>query len=357
MILLKELVFQDINAFNSFLTYSFMKKLGVAIIGCGEVAKVHALAVSKNKNVELRALCDIKKQKAKHMQKQFGGRIFWNYKKMLKENDIDIIHICTPHYLHAQMAIDSLNSGKHVIVEKPVSLSMQDAIKILDLSKKIGKLAIPILQHRYDENLNFVRSNLNKLGKINIIKVDLLCNRNKNYYSGWRGKKIQAGGGVLINQGIHYIDLLLLMGGKIENFSSKIENYQKISEVDDSINISIKFKKNILASFNATSNSIYDFKYNFEIHGSNGSCYFNDKTAEIEFKEKNKLRKIEFKEQNKKNKSEKDYYGTGHENQINDVINSIIKNTKPKITIEDALPSLSFILDCYKNEKINKKHI
>ena len=354
MILLKELVFQDINAFNSFLTYYFMKKLGVAIIGCGEVAKVHALAVSNNKNVELKVLCDIKKQKAKHMQKQFGGKIYRNYKKILRENDIDIIHICTPHYLHAQMAMDSLQAEKHVIVEKPVSLSMQDAVKILDLSKKMEKFAIPILQHRYDESLNFILSNLYKLGKINTIKSDLLCHRDKNYYSGWRGKKIQAGGGVLINQGIHYIDLLLLIGGKIENFSSKIENYQKISEVDDTVNISIRFKKKILGSFNATSNSIHNFDHHFEIHGSNGSCYFNDKTAEIEFKEKNKLRKIEFKEPTKKNKSEKDYYGTGHENQINDVINSIIKDTKPKITIEDALPSLSFILDCYKKNENTK---
>ena len=127
-----------------------MDRLQTAIVGCGGVHVMHAQALVGMEEAELRVLCDIKPERAQASADRFGGRPETNFETVLRDADIDVVHLCVPHYLHAPMAIAALKAGKHVLCEKPMATSITDAKAMAEAAKGAqGQLGI-IFQNRYN---------------------------------------------------------------------------------------------------------------------------------------------------------------------------------------------------------------
>ena len=118
-----------------------MKTLHAAVIGCGLISKNHFKALKNVEHVCCTAVCDIDPDKARAAAEIHGiHQVYSDYKELLKDPDIDVVHICTPHYLHARMAIDALKAGKHVLCEKPMALTKEDAKQMLHILKRINEI-------------------------------------------------------------------------------------------------------------------------------------------------------------------------------------------------------------------------
>ena len=214
-----------------------MKKVG--IIGCGGIAQVHAWVLQNMKNVGLIAFCDSDESKAKQLAKKVfeeSGRIgnrlelftCSDWREFLTL-DLDVVHVCTPHSLHAPMAIELLRSGKAVFVEKPCAISRKqfDELKKED-ERTPGRMGF-CFQNRYNETTNLLDQWIEEkqIGKITGGRAFVTWRRDEEYYadSAWKGLLATEGGGALINQSIHTLDLLLRYLGEPKTVRGSIANH------------------------------------------------------------------------------------------------------------------------------------
>ncbi|CAM4510384.1 Gfo/Idh/MocA family protein [Paenibacillus typhae] len=235
-----------------------MTSLGAAIIGCGAIAPLHVNAIASVEGARLVAAADSNARQAAAFGAVYGCETVPDYHELLERTDIDVVHLCTPHYLHAQMAIDFLNAGKHVLTEKPLAADVPSARRIIetaDCSK--GQLGI-VFQNRYNEPSQRIRQVIDsgQLGRLVCMKGVVTWHRSEQYYSesGWRGKWATEGGGVLINQTIHTLDLLQWFGGEISAVSGSVSTdvLDGVIEVEDSAHACITFANKARGLFYGT---------------------------------------------------------------------------------------------------------
>ena len=231
------------------------EKIDFGIIGFGKIGPRHKEKIEENCNCSLRAICDIDKKKLKEL-KGHDIKLYTDYKEMLQDNEIDVVSVCTPNYLHAQMTIDALNAGKHVLCEKPMAISTQDCEKMIEVElKSNGKLFV-VKQNRYNPPVQAVKSLLeeNKLGKLFSIIVNCYWNRNNNYFasSSWKGNR-EKDGGALFTQFSHFIDLMYWFAGEMKSVYALAHNFNhpKI-EIEDTGVIALKFKSDAIGTINFT---------------------------------------------------------------------------------------------------------
>lgn len=209
----------------------------VAIIGCGVIAHTHIkTAIDCGESVV--ALCDVDIEKAKALAKENGlnCHVYRDYKTMLANESVDVVHVCTPHYLHCEMAVYALKKGVNVLLEKPLCISPSEIDAILSAEAESKGILGVCFQNRYNLSVLAAKQYL-KDKKIAAAHGEVCWNRGEEYYrSGkWRGKLLTEGGGVLINQAVHTLDLLRVLCGNPTRVTAKCENwYHKgIIEVED----------------------------------------------------------------------------------------------------------------------------
>lgn len=243
-----------------------------AIIGTGDIARIHLAAIRSIGGCEVVAAYDPKEEWAKIFAMNAKCRYYTDYDALLKE-DIDVIDIVNENYLHADLASRALEAGKHVLLEKPIDSDIEKAKKLVEMSKtKKGKLGI-ILQHRYDtafmELKEIVESN--RLGHPISAAVKIRWYRGDDYYQRpWRNDLKMSGGGVVMQQGLHFMDLLTWILGEIESVYAKTESTRKYLMVEDHADGIIKFRNGCNASFEF-STALPTEKDVFEVIGSKGS--------------------------------------------------------------------------------------
>ncbi|HHY30132.1 MAG TPA: Gfo/Idh/MocA family oxidoreductase, partial [Syntrophaceticus sp.] len=198
-----------------------MKKLNFGIIGCGRIAHKHAEAIKKNEKANLLCVCDILEERAAEYKDKYGAEAhFTDYRKMLEYSGLDVVNICTPSGMHAEMGIAVAQAGKHVIVEKPMALSLKDADDLIGACDESGvKLAV-CFQNRFNPPVQKLRRALEegRFGKLTHASAIVRWFRPQDYYdqAPWRGTRAMDGG-CLMNQSIHNIDLLQWMMGPVES--------------------------------------------------------------------------------------------------------------------------------------------
>ncbi|KGE17129.1 Gfo/Idh/MocA family protein [Paenibacillus wynnii] len=233
-------------------------ELGAAIIGCGAISPLHAKAISAMKGVQLRVVVDVDAAKAEQAARECGCSRVVDYRELLDRPDIDVVHLCTPHHLHAEMAIECLNAGKHVLTEKPIASDLPSAKRMVEAAENsTGQLGV-VFQNRYNEPSIRIKEALDsgELGQLICMKGIVTWHRDESYYtnSTWRGRWDTEGGGVLINQTIHTLDLLQWFGGEISSVKGSIttDALNGIIEVEDTAHATLFFKNNVRALFYAT---------------------------------------------------------------------------------------------------------
>jgi predicted dehydrogenase len=241
------------------------KRLAISLIGCGRIAQRHAEHINNFAN--LSAVCDIKIERAEELGKKYKCNYYYNINELLeKEKDIDVVSICTPNGLHAEHTIKSLLAGKHVLVEKPMALTIKECEDMIITAEKVNKRLFVVKQNRFNPPIQALKHVIDegRLGKIFSVQLNCFWNRNDDYYknSDWKGTK-KLDGGTLFTQFSHFIDLLYWLFGDVEETYSilKNSNHHNVIEFEDNGVVILRFASDIIGTINYTVNS---YKQNME---------------------------------------------------------------------------------------------
>jgi UDP-N-acetyl-2-amino-2-deoxyglucuronate dehydrogenase len=248
----------------------------IAILGCGKVAHLHAQAIHNLPNAKLAAVWSRTINSAKEFALQYNTQAFDSIPEMIKKAGIDLAIICTPHPFHRQPAIEAALSGAHILIEKPLASTLEDCDAIMKACADAGVKSGVISQRRWYAPVRRVKEAIDagKLGKPVFGTINMLGWRDKNYYDAdaWRGTWEMEGGGVLVNQAPHQLDILLWYMGEIDEVYGLWKNLNHpYIEVEDTALAIVKFKNggigNIIVS-NSQRPGIYG---KVHVHGENGS--------------------------------------------------------------------------------------
>lgn len=206
----------------------------VAIIGLGEISKLHIDALIEN-NHQIVALCDIVPQKCQNAIKNYNlnANVYTDYKQMIDSENLDSVHICTPHYLHAPMIIYALNKNVNVLSEKPVAISKEQLSQI-EIAVQNSKAQLGVCQqNRYNDAIVYAKEYF-KDKEIKSGYGSLIWRRDAEYYASgeWRGKWATEGGGVMINQALHTLDVLQWFCGMPMTVTATINNHSLKKEIE-----------------------------------------------------------------------------------------------------------------------------
>ncbi len=243
-----------------------------AIIGCGAIYQNHAGSIIESDKARLEAVCDIDATRLEAASRKYMCRAVADYREILDDPAINMVHICTPHYLHAPMAIEAMRKGKHVLTEKPMAISVEQAEEMIKVSSETGMRLGVCFQNRYNQMsrkiLDIIRSG--EAGGLKGAKGFVTWYRSEDYYrnSGWRGTWEKEGGGVLINQSIHTLDLLnWFAGGDIKSLKASVDTrrLEGVIEVEDTADAFMKTKTGAPVLFYATTGYCANSRVEMEI--------------------------------------------------------------------------------------------
>ena len=328
--------------------------LKIGLVGCGTISSIHIDAIIKSDSSYLSCVCDIKKDVVDRVSEKYGCNSYTSYVEMLETEDIDVVHICTPHFLHKEMIAKALSLNINVFCEKPVIMSMDEYSQVQSaLNKSRATLGISF-QNRYNPTSKLIRKFIDEgeLGKLKGLKGFVTWNRPSEYYqsSDWRGRYETEGGGFLINQAIHTIDLIQWFGGEIDtvegSFSTK--GLKEVIEVEDTAEIYFKFKSGAIGLFYGTNsyagNSSVDMELLFEngcLRLLNEKLYFESPDKELTLLE----------EDFKSSVPGKSYWGASHERAIESFYQSVLGNDN-YIALDEAVKAIS-VLDTVRALQLN----
>lgn len=222
------------------------KKIRFAVVGCGHIGKRHAEMVVRDPGAELVALCDIRPKEELGIE-AYPVAFFSDMTSLLQSDlDIDVINICVPNGLHAELAIQAIESGHHVVIEKPMALQVQDAERVLQTSLKYQKEVFCVMQNRYSPPSVWIKQMIDsgRLGKIYLVQLNCFWNRDERYYKpgGWHGDAC-LDGGTLFTQFSHFIDIMYWLFGDIQHIQARFAdfNHQQLTDFEDSGLVTFEF--------------------------------------------------------------------------------------------------------------------
>lgn len=333
-----------------------------ALIGCGRIAPNH-LEAAINNNLDIVGLCDILDEHIDVLLEKVGVeknkyRRYTDYKEMLEKERPQLVAIATESGKHAQIALDCLDYGANVIIEKPIALSLKDADEIINKSKEKGLVVCANHQNRFNKSIQKIRSSIEAgdFGRLFYGTAHIRWNRGKDYYTQapWRGTWAQDGGS-LMNQCIHNIDLLRWMLGddvvEVTAYTDNL-NHDYIEAEDLGIAL-VKFKNGAYGIIEGTTD-IYpkNLEETLYLFGEKGTVKAGGKSVNIleewifEGQEENAEKiKEEYSEM------PKNIYGFGHTPLYKNVIEAINNNTKPLVDAEAGRRALELVLAIYKSAK------
>jgi UDP-N-acetyl-2-amino-2-deoxyglucuronate dehydrogenase len=254
-----------------------MKKLKSAIIGCGKMAQVHAQALKNIEETELVAVQSRNTEKAAATAARFGVKAYSDIAEMIQREQVQVVVICTPHPAHRQAAVIAMQNGAHVLTEKPLAVSLEDCDAMMEAATTHNKQLGMVSQRRFYPSCRRIKQAIDdgKMGTPMLGSVVMYGWRDEKYYSSdpWRGSWDKEGGGVLVNQAPHQLDLLQwYMGSEMEELYGVWQNINHpYIEVEDTAVAIIRFKNGAVANIvvsNAQKPGIYG---KVHIHGSNGA--------------------------------------------------------------------------------------
>jgi predicted dehydrogenase len=351
-----------------------MTKLKFALIGCGRISTNHINAILDNfEDAELISVCDLIKDRAEQKADEYLNyakkrsvsvirpKVFTDYREMLQKEDINLYVVCTESGYHAEISLYCLNLKKHVLVEKPMAMSLQDADRMIKVAKE-NKVKLSVCyQNRFNPPIQKLRQAIDsgRFGRIFAGTARILWNRNKEYYdkANWRGTW-KLDGGCLINQCTHNIDLLQWMiDSEIDSVYGQMGNYMHpYIQTEDYGSIIIKFKNGAIGNIEGTV-CVYpkNLKETLTILGEKGTVIigglalnkilvwdFEDKQESLEQLQKECDSEVE------------NIYGKGHTPLYENIIDVIRNNTNPLIDGNEGKKSLSIILMAYKSQKYSR---
>jgi predicted dehydrogenase len=351
-----------------------IEKLKTSIVGLGKVADLHATALVKLKGSQFTAVCSSKKDKADLFAKKYNVKAFTDVSEMVNKENIDVVIVCTPHPYHVGAAIAAIEAGSHVLIEKPFASSLEDCDAMLEASKKHKKQIGVICQRRWYLPVQRVKAAIDdgKIGRPVFGTVNMLGWRDEGYYNSdpWRGTWKGEGGGVLVNQAPHQLDLLQWFMGEIDELYGIWSNLNHpYIEVEDTANAIIKFKSGAIANVIVSNSQKPGIFGKVHIHGetgasvgvqTDGGAMFIAGMSNILEPPINDLWTVPGEEHMLKSwvKGDSDFFLSlknpmeyFHERQIEDFLHALINGRKPLITGEDGRITVEIFTAIYRSTR------
>lgn len=257
------------------------KKVGFGIVGCGVISDFHAEALKHIRNAELVACHDMIPKGAKRLAKQFGCQPYTDYKAFLAHPGLDVVTIATPSGAHLEPAVKAAKAGKHLLVEKPLEITLARCDRIIEAARKARVLLGGIFPSRYSDTIQAIKAKVDKkrFGKIAFGNATVKWFRTQEYYDsgGWRGSWELDGGGALMNQSIHTVDLFQWLLGPVKevNAITARRTHKRIA-VEDVAIAAVTFKSGAIGMLQGTTSAYPGLPREIEIFGDQGSMTYTD---------------------------------------------------------------------------------
>ena len=336
-----------------------MDKLKWGIIGCGVIAPWHADSVVATAHADLHAVCDIDLEKGQAFAERYGGVAFYeDYRQMLKEAGLDVVSICTPSGLHAEMTIAAAQAGVHVLCEKPMAITVPQMDAMMEAVAEAGTKLEVIFQRRTYPTTQIVREAVQSglLGQLTLADAYLKYYRSPAYYmsADWRATWALDGGGALMNQGVHGIDVLVWIMGDVESVYAKAEAKVRDIEVEDTAVALVTFKDGAYGVIEGTTSSNPGEPTTFFFHGAKGTIALDDKGIQKWAVAEDKSVVAENDPEKCASRSELSATAdptsigrAGHQAQVDDLCMAIADDREPMITGDSARKAVELILAIY----------
>ena len=319
----------------------------VAHVGCGTIADNHLNALILNPQVKIIAICDKDIEKAVAKKEKFAPdcEVYSDYYEMINNLSLDAVHIATPHFLHAPMTIAALERGINVFLEKPMCISLEEIESIISAEKRSNARVCVCFQNRFITAVETAKRIAEEDGEIISAYGSVFWERNEKYYteSEWRGTYKTEGGGVMINQAIHTIDLLCHFLGTPKSLCATIANHhlKGIIEVEDTCEGLIKFENGKKANFYATtafqgydSTTVYIVTNKHKIELRPPEIFIDGEKLELP-PEQGFIGKA--------------CYGNGHSKLIAMFYDALLSDKQMPVTLESAQYAVRILLAAYKS--------
>ncbi|MCK5155373.1 MAG: Gfo/Idh/MocA family oxidoreductase [Spirochaetales bacterium] len=340
-----------------------MREIGFAIVGCGNIAPFHAEAIRDTEGAELVAVCDKDSSRAAELAEKFSVEAYSDFSEMLKREDVHVVNICLPSGLHESLTTQAANAGKHVMVEKPLDITLEKCDSIIAVCKENRVKLATIFPSRFKPGAAAIRNAIStgRFGKLTLGDVSVKWFRSQEYYDSgdWRGTWEFDGGGALMNQSIHYIDVLQDIMGSVESVSAICSTLVKKVEVEDTAVAVIKFKNGALGTITGTTATYPGLDARIGIHGESGSAVLEGESLVTWEFSKNIPGDEVFKASIGKTTSSgasdptKNLRSEGHRLQVSNMVTAINENREPMVSGESGRKAVEIICAIYESSRNN----
>lgn len=339
-----------------------MDRIRFGIIGCGVIGPWHARAITDTEEAELVACCDVIEERARKLAQDFEiENIYTDYHQLLARPDVDAVCICTPSGLHGVMAIDAARAGKHVMCEKPVEITLPKIDEMVKACRDSDVKLGVIFQRRTSPMWSRIKNAIDSgcLGKIVLGDAYLKYYRSQEYYDSgdWRGTWEMDGGGALMNQGVHMVDILRWIMGPVETVYAQADHLVRDIEVEDTACAVLKFASGAFGVLQGTTSVYPGMNHRLEFHGEKGTILVDCET----------IAKWDVPDDNgtcggcghggvdiKVGTAETEVTSVatqGHQLQIEDLCRAIKEDRDPMVTGEEARKAVEVILAVYESAR------
>ena len=328
------------------------KELKVGILGCGMIAAYHAKAILEIPGLKIVGAFDVNEKSKNEFCGKYGIKAYESKEQMLSSENIDIVCICLPSGFHYPMTLECINNKKHVIVEKPMTFTSEEADEIIKRSKENDVYVTVISQMRYSKAVKDLKNAVDNghLGKITTADIYMKYYRSPEYYalSNWKGTLKMDGGGALMNQGVHGVDLLQYIMGSVKSVQALSRTLYHNIEAEDTVAAILEFESGALGVIQATTSVYPGFSRRLEISGTDGTIRLVEDTIEY----------CNFRDESKNLECSKSEKETGqrpdgmnhylHKKQIADFEESVRNKKEPFLNAVEGKKAIEIIEAIYK---------
>lgn len=336
------------------------KRFRVGVIGCGRISPMHLLSLKNIEDVQLVSVCDIDFPKAVAAGKTYETKPYSSYEEMIEQEHLDAVHLCLPHDLHIPTSLFALSHGVNVLSEKPIAIHAEDALPAISLAKEKGLQYGVSFQTRFEPSVQLVKRRLEegKLGRILGVSSILTWSRSDEYYrdSSWKGTWAHEGGGVLIDQAIHSLDLCrYLIGSKPVSVSASahVRGHEQI-EVEDVAEGLFTFEDGTRYSFYAMNYFPDDEPIRLTLICEKGKAFLSYDDAEIIYSDGSEEQSHQKKDHLFLSGAGKDYWGLCHYDLIKNFYRALAGVEKLAVPAEDALITQKMVDGVYRSAKLDR---
>lgn len=330
-----------------------MAEFGVGIIGAGTISKVHARAIQRIQATRLVAVAEPREDAGRQLAGEHGAVWHSDAEALLGREDVDVAVLCTPSGLHADHAVAAAEAGKHVITEKPMAITLDSMDRMIMVCREAGVSLSVIFQYRFNrEALRLKRAlDAGLFGRPVIGNALVHWHRTQEYYEekgGWRGTWALDGGGALMNQSVHAIDLLQWLLGPVESLSAYTNTLTHDIETEDVACAAVRFANGAMGAIQGTTSTHADYPLKIELRGTQGSATFEGARL-TDWNPSSEVEVLSADEQLNYPDAPDEPFGAAHERQLRAIFAALAEGSEPPIPGEEARKAVEIILGIYRS--------